>query len=278
MVENIPSEHFTEDQVREYFFQFGVIKELTLQSNRRLALVNFESYDSAQSAYSSPKSIFENRFVKVYWYKPESEKQKDAGESSQPPRTPVEAAAPTIDYEDIERKQQAFKDRQAKLQAAEQERKDVEAKLKKQEEERKRLMEILNAAEASQTAAAAGSSGDVVLSETEALKAKLKELEQEATQLGLDSSAPSYRGRGAFRGGYRGRFPTRARGRGRGGFMQPMFSAVKRLDNRTKRVTVSVAAGTQRDEMLRQYLIVSLLCLRCFLDLNVPANQSFSSR
>ena len=72
VVEQIPEERFDESAVREFFAEFGKIEEVTMQAYKRLALVKYEDYISARRAYDSPKVIFENRFVKVYWYKPES--------------------------------------------------------------------------------------------------------------------------------------------------------------------------------------------------------------
>ena len=72
VVEQIPEEKFAEEAVREFFAEFGVIEEVTLQPYKRLAIVKYSDYTSARAAYDSPKVIFDNRFVKVYWYKPGS--------------------------------------------------------------------------------------------------------------------------------------------------------------------------------------------------------------
>ena len=71
VVENIPEDKFNEGSIREFFTQFGDITELKTQDYRRIATISFDTYEHAQAAYSSPKVIFDNRFVKVFWYKDE---------------------------------------------------------------------------------------------------------------------------------------------------------------------------------------------------------------
>ena len=72
VVENIPEDKFEEQTVRDFFSEFGTIEEVSLQAYKRLAIVKYSDYESAKGTYDSPKVIFDNRFVKVYWYKPES--------------------------------------------------------------------------------------------------------------------------------------------------------------------------------------------------------------
>ena len=111
--------------------------------------------------------------------------------------------------------------------------------------------------------------------QTEALRAQLAALEQEASQLGInpdenhdDASSWTLRGRGRGRG-FRGRgsFAPRAiRGgygyRGRGGIVESRHAAYAAysLDNRPKIVALSGVDFTipENDEALRQYLFVSI--------------------
>ena len=72
VVEQIPEEKFDEQSVRDFFSQFGNIVDIQMQAYKRLAIVKFDDYFAARSAYDSPKVIFDNRFVKVYWYKPDA--------------------------------------------------------------------------------------------------------------------------------------------------------------------------------------------------------------
>lgn len=71
VVEQIPKDCFTEERVREFFGQFGAIVDVQMHAGKRLSIVKFSDHLAAQRAYDSPKVVFENRFVKVYWYKPE---------------------------------------------------------------------------------------------------------------------------------------------------------------------------------------------------------------
>src|SRR5690606_27383941 len=69
VIESIPEDKLNETDLREYFSKFGEIKKVTTQSYRRLAIIEFETHDSARVAHASPEPIFNNRFIKVFWYK-----------------------------------------------------------------------------------------------------------------------------------------------------------------------------------------------------------------
>ena len=180
------------------------------------------------------------------------------------------------------RKQQAeaqrlHEERMKKRKEAEEARlaleKQREELLKKQQEEKAKLLKRLG--EASGTTSEAeengfAAAGDENASEqTKALRAQLAALEAEAKSLGIDpeSGAQSFRGRGRGFGGYRGRgrgFAPAPRGayrgsfRGRGAPRGAGRGGVLRLDNRPKRVAISgVDLNSEKDEALRQYLIVS---------------------
>lgn len=255
VVENIPEENFTEETVREFFGQFGLITEVTMKPYKRLALVKYDDWGSAKAAYSSPKVIFDNRFVKVYWYTgEESLPQAPAtpglnanGVASHGQGSPTTASAPArsnseshIDIEEFARKQQeaqkAHQEKMKKKAEMEAAQKELERRqeelLKKQAEEKRKLMEKLAAKSgnsasppvATPTGAPAANS-DKASSQTAALKAQLAALEAEAKSLGLetvltDDSSWAGRGRGRGRGVYRGRatFVPRGRGFDRGGY------------------------------------------------------------
>jgi hypothetical protein len=259
--------------VRAFFSEFGNIAELTLQSHKKLALIKYDTWAEAKAAWSSPKVIFDNRFVKVYWYKPEQEA----------PASSLRADAPAFNPEEFEKQQEEaqkaheekMKRRQeteAAKQALERQRDEL---LKKQQEERARLMERLGGADTS------AESGDAMVTEsavdenaseeTKQLRAQLAALEAEAKSMGLDPESDAF---GAGRGGYRGRGGPRGRGgfrgrgtydpnfrggfRGRGGFGARGRGGVLRLDNRPRRVAVSgVELNSDKDEALRQHLMVS---------------------
>ncbi|KAI9807652.1 MAG: hypothetical protein M1825_005593 [Sarcosagium campestre] len=307
VVENIPEEKFDEQAVREFFESFGVIEDVQMQAYKRLALVKYSDWASAKQAYESPRVIFDNRFVKVYWYKPGVSTGPRKDQERPGARSPVAEKSPEqieAEMEEIRKKQaelqKAHEAKLEKIKAAEESRRELERRreelLKGQAELAARMGARTGqgvAKASSPTAAASpgdGQAGDKLSpgkgvdadaapkpkSKTEALRAQLAALEAEAKNLGIDSSLTddpyagrgggrgrgrgTYRGRGAFvprgrggydaqRGGYRGRGgPALARG-GRGG-------GAYKLDNRTKRVTVSgVEFNEKNDEGLRQYLL-----------------------
>ncbi|KAF1811645.1 hypothetical protein P152DRAFT_449926 [Eremomyces bilateralis CBS 781.70] len=291
VVEQIPEEKFTEEAVRSFFSEYGAVESIDMQPYKRLALVKFSDFASALQAYQSPKSVFDNRFVKVYWYKPD-----DVGINGTKDSRRSYPDEMVIDATDIAEKQaeaqRAHEEKLKKLEEAKVQREELDRKLRAQEEERKKLLAKLEAkAAATGTPAPEGSTEKkadastdgvedmprVTNTETEALRAKLKELEAEATSMGIDPElsmsspfgfgrgGPSFRGRGPRGGGGyaprgRGYDPYRGNWRGAGrGYAAPTYGAprggVRRLDNRTRKVAVAgVEYGTEGDEALRSYL------------------------
>ena len=290
VVEQIPEEKFDVQIVKDFFSEFGNVEEVTMQAYKRLALVKFADWGSAKRAYESPKVIFDNRFVKVYWYKPDSLPRP------QPDGTAKAglSASLSIKQEDTFDKE-AFAKAQAEAQKIheEKQRKRKEAEeareaLKKRSEELQRrqaeMVQKMNAKEgkassqgsaspAPEKATENGTNGTTGKSaQTQALREKLAQLEEEARGMGIDPNAQEAsapygrgRGRGSYRGYGGGGYAPRGRGfdpsrgsyrgwagaRGRGG------ASVMRLDNRPKKVAVSGAEfDSAKDEALRQYLLV----------------------
>lgn len=299
VVEQIPEERFDESAVRDFFSEFGKIEEITMQAYKRLALVRYEDYASARRAYDSPKVIFDNRFVKVYWYKPESISAVPAnGTAAKQASTTSNADEQTYDKEKFERdamaaqkkqdeKKQLLRDTEAKRQALERKKEEL---AQRQAEEKKKLINKLAARGKSEglspdTEADASSwrtngtnwvDDSKASAQTKALRAQVAALEAEAKSLGLDTAltedpwAPRGRGRGRGRSSYRGwegfagRGSTfdssRGNGRGRGIFRGTRAGGAYNLDNRTKKVAVSgVEFDAKKDEALRQYLLVGIL-------------------
>ncbi|KAH7039444.1 hypothetical protein B0J12DRAFT_675622 [Macrophomina phaseolina] len=243
VVENIPEEKVSEDAVREFFAEFGNIEEVTLKPHKRLALVKYDDYTAARKAYDSPKVIFENRFVKVYWYKPEHHADAGGHNGRQGSEGVKKEDEEMIDMEEIKRRQEeaqkAHEEKQKKLQEAEAKKAELDAKLKAQAEERRKLLEKLaektakkgavgapssptikggDEADKMQEDASSNGTEDKKSSQTEALKLKLAQLEAEAESMGINPNDPnynpsSYRGRGG-RGAFRGRGSWAPRGRG----------------------------------------------------------------
>ncbi|KAK4165143.1 RNA-binding protein 26 [Cladorrhinum sp. PSN259] len=292
VVEQIPEENFEESQVREFFSQFGNILEVSMKPYKRLAIVKYEAWEEAEAAYQSPKVIFENRFVRVYWYKEPSDEAPNkkptkngfAKQDDQEDGEVLPESEP-IDMDELIKKQveaqKIYEEKQKKLEEIEKERLGVERK----------QMELLEKAAKAKAELAAkmarkkgGISGDKKenggeLTQTEILRAQLAILEDEARGLGLDPDAaqeddgssfysPSTYDYSARGGGYRGRGRGRGRGvfapRGRGGYhrgggyagdVHAAYAAYS-LDNRPKKVVVTGVdlTGGGRDEMLRQYL------------------------
>lgn len=274
VIESIPEDHFTEDAVRHFFSEFGTIAEVTMQPYKRLAIVKYEDFDSATRAWKSPKTIFDNRFVKVYWYKPDSHKQRgdDFANGNSTMADASNGAAKgdedMIDMVEFTAKQaeaqKAYEDKMKKLKDAEAQREEVERKLREQADERRELMQKLAAKTKGKDGELTESGDGLSIDEqdgaaTDALKAKLAALEAEAASIGLDpldpsDSAPDYaygfrgRGRGTYRG--RGGYALRGRGgydpsrggyRGRGNhFAANGRGGVMRWDNRPKRVNVAL--------------------------------------
>lgn len=223
VVEQIPEEKFDDLSVREFFSEFGNIEEVTMQPYKRLALVKYDDYMAARRAYDSPKVIFDNRFVKVYWYKP-------GGIPTSPATAKGTANSPSVSKEEeqpfdrekferdavaaqrkLEEKKSQMKDVEAKRQALEKQKEEL---AQKQAEEKRKLLEKLAAkgvavnGDTPMTDVTAngmnGADDSKVSARTKALREKVAELEAEAKSLGLDSalsdSPYQYRGRGRGRG------------------------------------------------------------------------------
>ncbi|KAI9655547.1 MAG: hypothetical protein M1821_005340 [Bathelium mastoideum] len=251
VVEQIPEENFTEDTVRAFFSEFGPIQEITMQAYKHLAIVRFGEYESAKRAWDSPKVIFDNRFVKVYWYKTDSLPKPHTngapnGKRKASDDTMEGIEETTLDPAEFARKQEeaqkAYEQKQKALQEAATKREELEAKLKAQAEERKKLYAKLAAKtggtdidttkETSPGVGADGGSnvgpltvangsaaaGTSASTQTDTLRAKLAELEAEAESMGLSpgddvswQQQQGYTPRGRGYSPYRG-----GRGRGRG--------------------------------------------------------------
>ncbi|KAL4961933.1 CCCH zinc finger and RRM domain protein [Aspergillus stella-maris] len=274
VVEQIPDDKLDDFTVRDFFSQYGEIADISLQPHKKLALITYNDHATAKAAWSSPKVIFDNRFVKVYWHKPRGERNNDARNGSR-----EEALA--FDPEEFQRQQEEAqkvyeekaKQRQETEKAKQNLEKQREELLKKQEEEKQRLLQRIGGATGTSsgsatpdgTGATQSPSDENASEQTKQLRAQLAALEAEAKSLGLDPNAnsTSFRGRGrgrggfaprgrgydpSYRGSYRGRGGFNPRGGGRGG--------VLRLDNRPKRVAVTgIKPNSEQDEAFRQFLI-----------------------
>ncbi|KAI9737842.1 MAG: hypothetical protein M1834_009211 [Cirrosporium novae-zelandiae] len=280
VVEQIPEDKFDEQHVREFFAEFGNITEVSMQPYKRLALVRFEDYVAAKRAYNSPKAIFDNRFVKVYWYKPDGQSSNTNGarKSGSPSTTTDKKDQMPFDKEEFEKQQaeaqRIHEEKMKKKKANEEAKAALEKKrnelLKKQQEEKAKLMEKLaerNGGTASldvgmsESDNANDTNNSKPTAQTQALRAQLAALEAEAKSLGIDPNAPvetfSSRGRGRGRGLYRSR--ANFLPRGRGGFRgrtAPIGMGVRRLDNRPKSVAINgVEFDTAKEVALKEFIV-----------------------
>lgn len=285
VVESIPEENFSEEEVKGFFTQFGNILEVTLQPYKRLAIVKFDAWAAANAAYKSHKAIFDNRFVKVYWYKDDQDAPKQAGvngnrdgddeANADAMETEADAdAEPEMDPEEFRRRQeeaqQKFMEQEKKKAEIQRQREELEQQQKELLDKHRQAMELLK----SKLAEKNGGTGDSAAPPTsaEALRAKLADLESEAKMLGIDPdetdmmpASPFPPGRGGHYG-YRGRggFPPRGRGsrgaaRGRFGGTDGRHAAYAQysLDNRPKRLAITGVdfSVPEKDEGLRHFLL-----------------------
>ena len=285
VVEQIPEDYFDEQSVMSFFSQFGNITEITMKAYKRLAIVKYDTRSAAQRAWESPKAIFDNRFVKVYWYRSDLDAKTQANgtisqaKSSSDVNMRGSPGLMTVDDTEAfkrrqEERQQAHERRQAAL------RKTEEAKralIRRKEEVTKRHeaeKAVLKAKLAAKGEELPTDGTEEVSSEALALREQLAKLEAEAEALGIDPNAPAeesfyvYRGRGSgrdfsSRGGYFGRGrgytpyqqPTRGSYRGLP-FVRGRSSAVRKLDNRPRNIAISgVEFDARKEEMLRAYLV-----------------------
>lgn len=275
VVENIPEESFSEDQVRGFFSQFGDIIKVSMQPYKHLAVVRYDKWAAANAAYRSPKVIFDNRFIKVFWCKDEEGARHlsapldgNNGTKSAMNDAGLDAGKqePEADLEGFHRKQEEaqkqHRERESKRVELERQRQELQKQqqelLAKHQAETERLRARLT--EKNGDDASPGSSG------TDMLRAQLAVLEHEAKILGIDPNAADEGGvhvpRGVFRDrrGYRGRggFTPRPRGSSaRGPGARHTAYSHYLLDNRPKTVAVSGVDFTaaEKDEMLRHFLL-----------------------
>ena len=70
VVEKIPEDKLSLDQVNEWFKRFGIVTNVAIDAAGGKALVSFEKHEEAHAAWRSEEAVFGNRFVKVFWHRP----------------------------------------------------------------------------------------------------------------------------------------------------------------------------------------------------------------
>lgn len=271
VVEQIPRSHCSEEQIRAHFSEFGTIVSVQIHEHRHVAIIEFEDRKTANRAYMSPKAIFENRFVKVYWYKRDLQPVLFQGGNGNVDLDNSHVAEEPLNMEEFIKRQaeaqKTFEERRKKEQAAAAHAEEIEKKLETVNEEiRKVKLEL------------AALSGDKEIDEE--FSQSLANLQAEAEVLFAQhkphdyNDSTGFRGRGNFRGRYQSRghshfashiggnapFRGSYRARGQYGASVPNNrSSVKRLDNRPRRLAVAhIEVDSAKDEALRQHLLVSI--------------------
>ncbi|KAK9323882.1 hypothetical protein V1517DRAFT_319165 [Lipomyces orientalis] len=268
VVEKIPDENFSLDQVKSVFEAFGPVQDVSLDGEHHSAVVSFFTHDDAVKAWKSPVPVFQNRFVKVFWRRTDAEAATRTLGNHAISKKRSASPAPEIDVAEITQrqaeKQREYEQRLAKRREHEERMAEIKQKSeelrKKQEQEREALLAKIRQKEESERASralsvASSESGMEVdsvsvpgSSTTEALKSKLEQLKAEAAKLGVSVPEPGSTGSGYYSPGGRGRGSFRSRGvrgpyrgtyspRGRGG-LPVMNTARSNLDLRTKKVSV----------------------------------------
>ncbi|KAM3449037.1 hypothetical protein MY3296_007235 [Beauveria thailandica] len=286
VVENIPEEFLSEERVRDFFTQFGNIQQVTMQPHKHLAIVKYNSWDEASAAYKSPKVIFNNRFVKVFWYKdeikgPNLRSSKFGANGLEEGSNGADDVGPAqeLDVEEFQRRQEeaqrSHEEKESKRSELEVKRQEIEKQqqelLAKHRAETEKLQAKLYAKSSSGNGGGTTDENGTPAGSTDMLRAKLALLEQEAKILGIDPENPDTEegSMGGFRGGYRGRvyrgrgsfarggFAPRGRGSFRGNGERHAAYAQFSIDNRPKKVAIAGVDFTsmEKDEALRHFLI-----------------------
>ena len=267
VVEQIPEDHFEEEIVRNFFSQFGKVLEITMKPYKHLALVKYETHGAAKRAWESPKAIFDNRFVKVYWYRPDLKSEKGSnGTSSKDAdgNMDVDAMDEEAFKQQQQEKQKAYEERVRTRKAMEDARQDLVRRRKTVMKEHEALVKKLAMAEGEEgdlhsiNGMKESSDEDAPDPNIKALRDQLAKMQAEAKSLGIDPDAPS--SRKPYRGGFAARAAYRSFGSSRGhypgyGFVRGRDPSVRKLDNRPRNIAISgVEFDREKEENLRSYL------------------------
>lgn len=70
VVEKIPEDKLSLENVNGWFKQFGTVTNVAIDPKSQKALVSFSKHEEAHAAWSSEEAVFKNRFVKLFWHRP----------------------------------------------------------------------------------------------------------------------------------------------------------------------------------------------------------------
>jgi RNA recognition motif-containing protein len=283
VVEQIPEDYFDDETVRNFFSQYGKVLDVSMKPYKRLAIVKYDTHAAATRAWESPKAVFENRFVKVFWYRPELEGVISThGKSSPPKNSDANMNMDVVDEEAFkqqqEEKQKAHEERIRTRKAMEDVKQDLIRRRGIMAKEREGLVKKLALAEG-QRSGQSESNGTNSLEyrvatdspdpKIKALRDQLAKMQAEARSLGIDpddlptsfdkqprGSGRPVRGGFAARAAYGGFGSPRGGGSYRGyGFVRGRDPSVKKLDNRPRNIAISgVDFDSVKEENLRSYL------------------------
>ncbi|XP_065646403.1 RNA-binding protein 26 isoform X2 [Hydra vulgaris] len=78
-IRKIPSNLNNIVKISEHFQKFGVITKIQtpFDNDQQAALVEFATYQQANSAYNSPEAILGNRFIKMFWHNPNRQQKNN---------------------------------------------------------------------------------------------------------------------------------------------------------------------------------------------------------
>lgn len=217
VVENIPDEFLNEGDVRNHFAIFGTIVDVMIQPENRTATVAFDAPAAALKAVTSPKTIFDNRFVTVSRLddaKPQQllYNQFGFGEYEGEEEGGAKETTPELAMEDFLRKQEAaqkeHEEKKRLLDELAEQQQSIDGRLKsnlaKQLELRKKIVANMSARStrlkrddsqqsggdgddgASGTESPNSSKSAAQALQTELIRAQLATLETEAKLLGID--------------------------------------------------------------------------------------------
>jgi RNA recognition motif. (a.k.a. RRM, RBD, or RNP domain) len=274
VVEQIPEDYFDDETVRTFFSQYGNVVDVSMKPYKRLAIVKYDTYAAAKRAWASPKAVFENRFVRVFWYNPDLEGVKSTFSTASPPKdSDAGMDVDDADVEDVmdeeafkqqqEEKQKAHEERTRTKKAMEDARRDLIRRRESMAKEREDLVKKLALAKGQRSSQRDSNGtnrvGDSVVTDSpdpkiKALRDQLAKMQAEARSLGID---PDRSLRSGSYGGY--------------DFVRGRDAPVRKLDNRPKNIAVSgVEFDSVKEENLRSYLT---LC-GPFKDIELDPDQS----
>ncbi|EPY50521.1 RNA-binding protein [Schizosaccharomyces cryophilus OY26] len=258
-VRNIPEEYLDEEKVSSFFSKFGVLEKIELNLEQHAAILTFTSHEAAHNAWSSPEPIFNNRFIKIFWYNPN--KASQSRPASRKDFFQASSRSPDLEnHEDEEdpslllQNEDFHKDIAEKQKLHEERMKRLEENKKALEElnERKQQLALQQLEQQRLLMSKIKEADPENKNKSQLLETQLAVLKAEAESLGIpvgsegsqsgrstnhhpSSSAPSQRGSSAYRG------------RGRGGFSLASMS----IDNRPTRVKVKNLTPEKNESLLQ---------------------------